>query len=114
MSRLHPRHRFLTLSSALCLGAAPLVAVAAPAASASPVGCRIDRTLDTATYTCPEGEWYAAVVQCLGTRKLGINGVQSPTYIVGDSPRPLIPMTIECTGDGKTGVVLNAWTEGPF
>ncbi|MBL1076599.1 hypothetical protein JK358_19560 [Nocardia sp. 2] len=112
MSRLHPRHRFLTLSSALCLGAAPFVVVAAPTAAAD-TACRIDRTLDTATYTCPEGAWYAAVVQCLGTRKVG-NGMQSPTYIVGDSPRPHIPMTIECTGDGKTGVVLNAWTEGPF
>ncbi|WP_330179926.1 hypothetical protein OHB26_26320 [Nocardia sp. NBC_01503] len=104
--------RSIGLGSALSLGAAALVSIAAPAAHAD-APCRIDRTLDTATYTCPEGMWYAAVVECLGTRQVG-NGFQSPTYIVGDSPRPLIPMTIECNGDGKRGIVLNAYTDGPF
>lgn len=110
---LHPRRRTLAIGSALSIGAAGLIAVTgAPAAHADNV-CRIDKTLDTATFTCPENAWYAAVVQCLGTRQVG-SGFQSPTYIVGDSPRPLIPMTIECNGEGKKGIVLNAWTDGPF
>ncbi|MVU77931.1 hypothetical protein GPX89_11825 [Nocardia sp. ET3-3] len=110
---LHPRRRSLALGSALGIGAAGLISLsAAPAAHADQV-CRIDRTLDTATFTCPADTWYAAVVECLGTRQVG-SGYQSPTYIVGDSPRPLIPMTIECKGDGKNGIVLNAWTDGPF
>ncbi|MEC3953388.1 hypothetical protein VMT65_10130 [Nocardia sp. CDC153] len=110
---LHPRRRSLALGSALGIGAAGLISLsAAPAAHADSV-CQIDRTLDTATFTCPENAWYAAVVECLGTRQVG-SGYQSPTYIVGDSPRPLIPMTIECKGEGKNGIVLNAWTDGPF
>ncbi|WP_327145703.1 hypothetical protein [Nocardia sp. NBC_01327] len=108
-----PYRRSLAVGSALGLGAAALVTIATPASQAEEA-CRIDRTLDTATYTCPaDGHWYAAVVQCLGTRQVG-NGQQAPTYIVGDSPRPLMPMTIECTGDGRKGIVLNAYTDGPF
>ncbi|UGT43115.1 hypothetical protein LTV02_06915 [Nocardia yamanashiensis] len=112
---LHLRRRSVALGSAFGIGAAALVAVAAPSAQAAAgAACRMDRTLDTVTYTCPDdGHWYAAVVQCLGTRKVG-NGQQTPFYIVGDSPRPMMPMTIECTGDGKQGVVFNSWTEGPF
>ncbi|WP_067691728.1 hypothetical protein [Nocardia jejuensis] len=107
-----PHRRSTAIGSALGMGAAALVVVTAPASHAEGP-CRIDRTLDTATFTCPEDTWYAAVVQCLGTRKVG-NGAQSPTYIVGDSPRPMIPMTIECNGEGKQGIVLNTWTDGPF
>ncbi|MEV6769086.1 hypothetical protein AB0N05_10725 [Nocardia sp. NPDC051030] len=107
-----PHRRSLGIGSVLGMGAAALVVVAAPASHADNV-CNIERTLDTATFFCPENAWYAAVVECLGTRQVG-HGVQSPTYIVGDSPRPLIPMTIECNGDGKKGIVLNAWTDGPF
>ncbi|MFF2550926.1 hypothetical protein ACFVUS_07985 [Nocardia sp. NPDC058058] len=107
-----PHLRTLATGSALSLGAAALVTLGAPATQAD-APCRIDRTLDTATYTCPEGMWYAAVVECLGTRQVG-RGFQSPTYIVGDSPRPMIPMTIECNGEGKQGIVLNAYTDGPF
>ncbi|WP_405493627.1 hypothetical protein [Nocardia sp. NBC_00511] len=112
-NHLHPRSRSFAIVSALGIGATTLISLAgAPAAHADQV-CRIDRTLDTATFTCPADTWYAAVVECVGARKLG-NGYQSPTYIVGDSPRPLMPMTIECTGDGKQGYVLNAYTDGPF
>lgn len=111
---LRLRRRSAAIGSALGIGAAALISVAAAPAAHADLACRVDRTLDTATFTCPDdGHWYAAVVQCLGTRQVG-DGVQTPTYIVGDSPRPNIPMTIECTGEGKRGVVLNLWTDGPF
>ncbi|MGV9415469.1 hypothetical protein ACWDOP_36705 [Nocardia sp. NPDC003693] len=119
MIRLRPQHRLHAVAAALGLGAAALVGpalavVTAPAARANPQPCRIDRGLDTATFTCPDdGNWYAAVVRCAGSRQVG-HGAQSPTYIVGDAVRPLVPTTIECNGAGKTGVVLETWTDGPF
>lgn len=113
MIRLRPHHRFPAVVSALGFGAAALVVVAAPSAQADQP-CRIDRGVDTATFTCPDnGNWYAAVVRCVGNRAVG-QGSQAPTYIVGDALRPLVPTTIECNGDGKQGVVLDTWTDGPF
>ncbi|MFJ4655487.1 hypothetical protein ACIP5Y_29770 [Nocardia sp. NPDC088792] len=113
MNRLHLRRRSAAIGAALGLGATALVFVTGAPSAGAADACRIDRTLDTATFTCPADTWYAAVVQCLGTRQVG-TGTQMPTYIIGDSPRPLIPMTLECNGDGRKGIVLNAYLDGPF
>ncbi|GAB4585339.1 hypothetical protein [Nocardia sp. IFM 10818] len=115
ISRFRLRHRVAAVGSAVGLSAVGLVAVAAPSqAFTHGEGCRIDRTLDTATFFCTDTEnWYAAVVRCAGYRQVG-RGVQQPTYIVGDSIRPFIPLTVECTGQGRQGIVLDYWLDGPF
>ncbi|MFI6866338.1 hypothetical protein [Nocardia sp. NPDC050406] len=110
---LRLRRRMLSVGSALCLSGAALVAVAAPA-SAAPAGCAVERPApDTVTFICPENGWYVGIVRCLGYRNVG-RGVQSPTFNVSDSPRPLIPMSLTCTGDNKKGIALDTWTDGPF
>ncbi|MBL1075230.1 hypothetical protein JK358_12585 [Nocardia sp. 2] len=86
------------------------VVAAAGTSSAAPQDCRIDRTWDSATFTCPDdGTWYSGNVRCLGWY-LPDGPWQAPIFTTGYYLTPW-GNTVSCNGPGlaQKGILLDAW-----